>query len=86
DIQGEGHISPFNGQVVEGIEGIVTYKYELNGSTYFHIQTPDDKRDGDLNTSEAIVLYRGSDAWNLAIGDLVSVTGSVSEYAIDGYA
>lgn len=86
DIQGEGHISPFNGQVVEGIEGIVTYKYELNGSTYYHIQTPDDKRDGDLNTSEAIVLYSGRDAWNLAIGDLVSVTGSVSEYAIDGYA
>lgn len=86
DIQGEGHTSPFDGQVVEGVEGIVTYKYELNGSTYYHIQAPDEKRDGNLNTSEAIVLYSGRDAWNLSIGDYVSVTGQVSEYAIDGYA
>ena len=86
DIQGDGHTSPFDGQTVEGVEGIVTYKYELNGSTYYHIQTPDDKRDGDLNTSEAIVLYSGRDAWNLTVGDLVSVTGKVSEFAIDGYA
>ncbi|MGG0669633.1 endonuclease [Lederbergia citrisecunda] len=86
NIQGEGHTSPFEGQTVEGVEGIVTYKYELNGSTYYHIQTPDDKRDGNLNTSEAIVLYSGRDAWNLSVGDLVSVTGKVSEYAIDGYA
>ncbi|GKV56831.1 hypothetical protein NCCP2222_27780 [Sporosarcina sp. NCCP-2222] len=86
DIQGDGHVSPFNNQVVEGVEGIVTYKYELNGSTYYHIQTPDDQRDGDLNTSEAIVLYSGKDTWKLAIGDLVSVSGQVSEYAIDGYA
>ena len=86
DIQGEGHISPFDGQTVEGVEGIVTYKYELNGSTYYHIQTPDDRRDDNLNTSEAIVLYSGRDAWNLSVGDLVSVTGKVSEYAIDGYA
>ncbi|WP_336822414.1 lamin tail domain-containing protein [Sporosarcina sp. USHLN248] len=85
DIQGSGHVSPFNNQMVEGIEGIVTYKYELNGSTYYHIQTPDDERDGDLNTSEAVVLYSGKDVWKLSIGDLVSVTGQVSEYAIDGY-
>ncbi|MDN4608024.1 lamin tail domain-containing protein [Sporosarcina highlanderae] len=86
DIQGEGHVSPYNGQSVKGVEGIVTYKYVLNGSTYYHIQTPDDKRDGNMNTSEAIVLYSGRDAWNLSVGDLVSVTGKVSEYAIDGYA
>lgn len=86
DIQGEGHTSPFTNQVVEGIEGIVTYKYVLSGSTYYHIQTPDEKRDGNLHTSEAIVLYSGKDTWNLAVGDLVSVTGTVSEYAIDGYA
>lgn len=86
DIQGPGHESPFVGQVVDGVQGVVTYKYELQGSTYYHIQTPDAKRDGDLNTSEAITLYSGRDAWNLKKGDLVSVTGQVSEYAIDGYA
>ncbi|WP_052245808.1 endonuclease [Sporosarcina sp. ZBG7A] len=86
DIQGEGHESPFAGQVVDGVQGIVTYKYELLGSTYYHIQTPDSERDGDLNTSEAVVLYSGRDAWNLKKGDLVSVTGQVSEYAIDGFS
>lgn len=86
DIQGADHESPFAGQVVDGVQGIVTYKYELQGSTYYHIQTPDNKRDGDLNTSEAVVLYSGRDAWNLKKGDLVSVSGQVSEYAIDGYS
>ncbi len=86
DIQGAGHQSPFAGQVVDGVQGIVTYKYELQGSTYYHIQTPDSERDGDLNTSEAVVLYSGRDAWNLKKGDLVSVTGQVSEYAIDGFS
>ncbi|WP_233192860.1 DUF6359 domain-containing protein [Sporosarcina sp. P29] len=86
DIQGEGHESPLNGSAVEGIEGIVTYKFVLSGSTYYHIQTPDNERDGNLKTSEAIVLYSGRDAWNLNTGDLVEVDGQVSEYAIDGYA
>ncbi|MGN7407886.1 lamin tail domain-containing protein [Sporosarcina sp. SAFN-010] len=86
NIQGAGHDSPFAGQVVDGVQGIVTYKYELQGSTYYHIQTPDNKRDGDLNTSEAVVLYSGRDTWNLKKGDLVSVSGQVSEYAIDGYS
>ncbi|WJY26447.1 endonuclease [Sporosarcina trichiuri] len=86
DIQGPGHDSPFAGQTVEGVKGIVTYKYVIQGSTYYHIQTPDDQRDGDLRTSEAIVLYSGKDTWNLKEGDLVSVGGQVSEYAIDGYS
>lgn len=86
DIQGATHNSPFAGQVVDGIEGIVTYKYVLQGSTYYHIQTPDAKRDGDLNTSEAIVLYSGKDTWNLKTGDSVKVGGQVSEYAIDGFS
>lgn len=86
DIQGAGHESPFANQVVDGVQGIVTYKYELQGSTYYHIQSPDNKRDGDLKTSEALVLYSGRDAWNLQKGDFVSVTGQVSEYAIDGFS
>lgn len=86
DIQGEGHMSPLNGQAVEGIKGIITYKFVLQGSTYYHMQTPDAERDGNKNTSEAIVLYSGRDAWNLNVGDAVSVDGAVSEYAIDGYS
>lgn len=86
DIQGEGHTSPFEGKTVEGVEGIVTYTFTLNNATYYHIQTPDDKADDNPNTSEGIILYSGNKKWPIQIGDLVSVTGQVNEYAIDGFA
>lgn len=85
DIQGETHTSPFDNKTVENLEGIVTYSFTLSGSTYYHIQTPDDLADDNPNTSEAIVLYSGNKPWQIKAGDLVSVAGKVSEYAIDGY-
>ncbi|MEK4711920.1 DUF6359 domain-containing protein [Sporosarcina sp. FSL K6-5500] len=85
DIQGEGHTSTFENKTVEGIEGIVTYSFELSGSTYYTIQTPDALADNNPNTSEAILLYSGKSAWPIQVGDLVAVSGKVSEYAIDGY-
>lgn len=84
DIQGESHVSPMAGEFVEKVEGIVTYKYDIRGSNYFHMQTPGDKYDGNPNTSEGIVVYTGREA-NLSVGDLIEVTGTVSEYYIDGY-
>ncbi|WP_213422735.1 endonuclease [Bhargavaea massiliensis] len=86
DIQGADHFSSFDGQRVEGVEGIVTYHYELNGSHYYHIQTPDELADDNPHTSEAITLYAGRNGWPVQVGDLVSVSGEVSEYAIDGYS
>lgn len=86
DIQGESHTSPFENQTVEGVEGIVTYEFTLSGSTYYHIQTPDTLVDDNPHTSEGIILYSGRNGWPIQVGDLVSVTGKVSEYAIDGYA
>lgn len=86
DIQGAGHASPMDGQNVEKIQGVVTSEYELSGSTYYHIQTPDELIDNDPKTSEAIVLYSGKTKWPINVGDLVSVDGKVSEYAIDGYS
>ncbi|MFE8696425.1 endonuclease [Cytobacillus sp. FJAT-53684] len=85
DIQGEGHNTPFDGKMVEGLEGIVTYSFTLSGSYYYTIQTPDALADDNPNTSEAIHLYSGKNAWPIKVGDLVSVTGKVSEYAYDGY-
>lgn len=85
DIQGAGHTSPFDNKTVENLEGIVTYTFTLSGSTYYHIQTPDHLADDNPNTSEAIVLYSGNKPWPITVGDLVSVAGKVSEYAIDGY-
>ncbi|WP_277586723.1 endonuclease [Psychrobacillus antarcticus] len=85
DIQGAGHFTSFDNKIVEGIQGVVTYSFLLNGATYYHIQTPDELADTNPNTSEAIVLYSGTNKWPIQIGDLVSVTGRVSEFAYDGY-
>ncbi|KMY51867.1 endonuclease [Peribacillus loiseleuriae] len=85
DIQGASHVSPFAGKSVENLQGIVTYSFQLSGSTYYHIQTPDALVDNDTKTSEGIILYSGKNNWPIKVGDLVSVSGTVSEYAIDGY-
>lgn len=85
DIQGAGHYTTFDNQTVEGIQGVVTYSFLLNGATYYHIQTPDELADTNPHTSEAIVLYSGTNTWPIKVGDLVSVTGKVSEFAYDGY-
>ncbi|MDY0404833.1 DUF6359 domain-containing protein [Virgibacillus sp. 179-BFC.A HS] len=84
DIQGAAHESPLKGSVVENIEGIVTYQYDIRGANYFHMQAPENKYDGDKRTSEGLVVYTGK-AEAVAIGDLVSVSGKVDEYHIDGY-
>jgi len=85
DIQGGGHMSTFADKTVEGVEGIVTYSFSLSGSTYYTVQTPDALADNNPNTSEAILLYSGKSTWPIQVGDLVAVSGKVSEYAIDGY-
>lgn len=86
DIQGEGHKSPYDDKKVENVEGIVTYKYKLNGGHYLHIQTPDNKKDNNPNTSEGLIVYTGNQDYNTKIGDLVKVNGTVDEYYIDGYS
>lgn len=86
DIQGEGHTSPYDDKKVENVEGIVTYKYKLNGGHYLHIQTPDNKKDNNPNTSEGLIVYTGNQDYNTKIGDLVKVNGTVDEYYIDGYS
>ena len=84
DLQGESHESPLAGSTVENIVGVVTGTYELNGGQYFYLQTPDDKKDNNPNTSEAIVVYAGKDPLTVKVGNLVKVAGKVSEYYIDG--
>lgn len=80
DIQGEDHASPYNGQTVTDIEGVVTqYGYTFsNGSIKgFYIQDPNP--DSNPNTSDAIFVY-STDPNRPQIGDLVSVAGKVAEY------
>ncbi|WP_162551198.1 5'-nucleotidase C-terminal domain-containing protein [Paenibacillus tepidiphilus] len=77
-IQGTAHSSTYADQLVQGIQGIVTYK---NGST-FYIQTA--TPDSDPRTSEAIMVYLPGNS--VAVGDAVQVDGRVKEYKESGYA
>ncbi|QGS69971.1 endonuclease/exonuclease/phosphatase [Oceanobacillus sp. 143] len=85
DIQGEAHESPLDGSFVTDIQGVVTYTYKIGSGNYFHFQTPDNLADNNANTSEGMVVYTGNKVANVAVGDLVSATGTVDEYHIDGY-
>jgi 2',3'-cyclic-nucleotide 2'-phosphodiesterase (5'-nucleotidase family)/predicted extracellular nuclease len=81
DIQGEAHTSPFNGQVVADIEGIVTqYGYSFANGHYKGFFMQDPNPDDNDNTSEGIFVYSTNESLKPAVGDLVKVTGAVSEY------
>ncbi|MGW1025327.1 lamin tail domain-containing protein [Streptomyces sp. NPDC002577] len=76
-IQGAGHRSPLAGQSVSGVPGVVTAK----SSTGFWLQ--DTQPDSDPATSEGIFVYTSS-APTVAVGDSVTVSGTVSEYRPGG--
>ena len=76
EIQGDKMVSPFEREQVR-VTGIVTAR--LRGG--FFIQTPDDKTDGNPNTSEGIYVYtRTEPTVEATIGNLVSITGNVEEF------
>ena len=75
EIQGDGAASPFDGQVVETNDNVVT----TLGTNGFFIQTPTARSDNNVNTSDGIFVFTGS-APAVAVGDLVSVTGLVDEF------
>ncbi len=73
-IQGAGHLSPYDGQLVFGVEGVVT-AVSSNGF-WMTDPTPDD----DTATSDGIFVFRGS----AAVGDQVLVDGTVDEFRSGG--
>ena len=73
DIQGCSHQSPYNGQEISGLEGIVTRK----SSNGFYIQ--DSQIDDLACSSEAIFVYTGTFS-DVMPGDFVSISGVVDEY------
>ncbi|WP_182199825.1 S-layer homology domain-containing protein [Paraliobacillus salinarum] len=85
DIQGESHHSSMVGDIVENVEGIVTYVFDIRGSHYFNMQLPEADQDNNPKTSEGIVVYTGKQE-DVKVGDKVEVTGKVDEYYIDGYS
>lgn len=74
-IQGDKHSSPYVGESVR-VTGIVT----AIRAKSFYIQSPDDKADKDPKTSEGICIYGENSASSVAIGDLVQVDGTVTEF------
>jgi uncharacterized protein len=83
-IQGSDDVSPFVDQVV-AFRGVVTGFYESRnqeGVTYFtfFVQDPPGTEDGDPATSDGIAVFHGRRRPNLALGDLVRVSGTVIEY------
>jgi predicted extracellular nuclease/Ca2+-binding RTX toxin-like protein len=73
DIQGASHISPFNGQTVNNVQGIVT----AVASNGFYLQDP--IADNDLRTSEGIFIFTNA-APTVAVGDSIQVSGRVTEF------
>ncbi len=73
EIQGSGASSPLEGQTITTEGNIVTF-VTANG---FFIQSPADLEDGNIETSEGVYVYGGS---NVAVGDIVNITATVAEY------
>lgn len=82
DIQGSGTASPLINQTVT-TSGIVTLlKTGTNNrgaASSFFIQTPDANADADPNTSQGLLVFTGS-VPTVAVGDEVTVTGTVVEF------
>ncbi len=74
-IQGSGPLSPYDGQTIQTQNNVVT----AVGLDQFAMQTPSVRTDGDVDTSDGIVVFTGG-APTVAVGDLVTVTGEVQEF------
>jgi uncharacterized protein len=81
DIQGTTRISPLAGQKVTDVAGIVTGVRTYGSSRGFWMQDP--HPDDNPATSEGVFVFTGSTP-KVAVGDSVTVTGTVSEYVPGG--
>jgi predicted extracellular nuclease len=78
DLQGAAHLSPFSGQDVAGVEGIVT----IERSSQFWMQDP--TPDSDAATSEGVLVFGSGVGALVNVGDHVSVSGRVLEFRPGG--
>ena len=76
EIQGASHISPLDGESVNGVEGVVTARRTAGGRGVW-IQDP--TPDADVATSDGVFVFINA-APVAKIGDLVGVIGTVSEF------
>ncbi|MER6113846.1 endonuclease/exonuclease/phosphatase family protein [Streptomyces hirsutus] len=82
DIQGDTRTSPYAGQQVTDVAGIVTGVRTYGSSRGFWIQDP--APDADPATSEGVFVHTGSTPQGVAVGDALTVSGTVSEYVPGG--
>ncbi len=81
DIQGNGASSPMVGATVR-IQGVVVGSFQstTNGLKGFFVQEEDADADNDPNTSEGIFVFDNGNAPAVAVGQLVTVVGTVAEF------
>lgn len=79
EVQGTGDASPLAGTTVT-TTGVVTAVYATGGYNGYVIQTPGTGGDAPRTGSDAVFVYSPSTAASVAVGELVQVTGAVSEY------
>jgi uncharacterized protein len=80
ELQGAAHLSPFSGQDVSGVEGVVTV--ERSSSFWMQDPTPDT----DEATSEGILVFGSGVGALVNVGDQVRVSGRVLEFRPGGEA
>ncbi|MGP3978324.1 endonuclease/exonuclease/phosphatase family protein [Streptomyces sp. 8N114] len=78
DIQGRTRLSPFAGQQVADVPGIVTAVRDFGETRGFWLQDPRPDQDGA--TSEGIFVYTGKKSPGVSAGDALRVSGKVQEY------
>ncbi|OZM73451.1 hypothetical protein CFN78_10770 [Amycolatopsis antarctica] len=81
DIQGTTRLSPFDGQAVGDVTGIVTAIRGFGSARGFWLQDPE--TDQDPRTSEALFVFTGSTTPGVAVGDAVTASGTVKEFYPD---
>ncbi|WP_415936504.1 endonuclease/exonuclease/phosphatase family protein [Streptomyces sp. 039-1] len=81
DIQGTTRTSPLAGKTVADVSGVVTGVRTYGSSKGFWFQDPE--ADDNPATSEGVFVFTSS-APKVAVGDAVTVTGTVSEYVPGG--
>ena len=80
EIQGAGPASPHDGTGVV-VEAVVVGDFQGAGALRgFYLQEEDAQADSDPLTSEGIFVFDGSFGVDVAVGDLVEVTGTVDEF------
>jgi predicted extracellular nuclease len=77
-IQGTSHTSPYAGKLVTGVRGVVT----AVAPTGYWIQTA--TPDGDTATSAGLFIFTGKTAITVAVGDDVSLEGSITDFRPGG--